>query len=184
MRVWSNLRKTSWLMAATIAALLICLPASAQLNTGRISGQVTDQIGGAIAGATVTVIDVARGDNRALTADSPGDYAAPNLNPGIYTVRAAFMGFQTIERQNIEVTVGGDVRVDITLQPGAQTQTVTVTESIPVVNTTNAQTGGVLENKLLTDLPTIGRNYRWQQSLVPGVHGAQWAQRAPPSRWT
>ena len=101
----------------------------------------------------MTVVDVARGDNRALTADSAGDYAAPNLTPGIYTVRAAFMGFQTVERQNIEVTVGGDVRVDVTLQPGAQTQTVTVTESIPVVNTTNAQTGGVLENKLLTTCP-------------------------------
>ncbi len=135
----------------------------AQLNTGRISGQVTDQTGGAIAGATVTVIDVARGQNRALTSDSSGDYAAPNLDPGIYTVRAEFMGFQTVERQNVEVTVGGDVRMDLTLQPGATTQTVTVTESIPVINTTNAQTGGVLENKLLTGLPTIGRNYRWQQ---------------------
>jgi len=74
-----------------------------------------------------------------------------------------------LERQNVEVTVGGDVRVDLALQPGAQTQTVTVTESIPVVNTTNAQTGGVLENSLITDLPTIGRNYRYQQSFVPGV---------------
>jgi carboxypeptidase family protein len=169
LRVWSKLSKTSLMLAATFAALLLCLPASAQLNTGRISGQITDQTGGAIAGATVTVIDVARGQNRALTSDAAGDYAAPNLTPGIYTVRAEFMGFQTIERQNVEVTVGGDVRVDLTLQPGATTQTVTVTESIPVVNTTNAQTGGVLENKLLTDLPTIGRNYRWQQSLVPGV---------------
>ena len=168
-RVWSDVRKTSFLLAAAVVALLICLPASAQLNTGRISGQVTDQSGGAIAGATVTVIDIARGDNRALTSDSSGDYAAPNLTPGIYTVRGAFMGFQTVERQNVEVTVGSDIRVDLTLQPGAQTQTVTVTESLPIVNTTNAQTGGVLENQLITTLPTIGRNYRWQQSLVPGV---------------
>jgi len=167
--VWSNLRKTSLALAATIAAFLVCVPAHAQLNTGRISGQVMDQSGGAIAGAAVTIIDVARGENRPLTTDSAGDYAAPNLTPGIYTVRGAFMGFQTVERQNVEVTVGGDVRVDITLPPGAQTQTVTVTESLPIVDTTNAQTGGVLENKLLTDLPTIGRNYRWQQSLVPGI---------------
>ena len=167
--VWSNLRKLAVVLTAIAALLLISSPSMAQLNTGRISGQVTDQSGGAISGATVTVIDVARGDNRALTSDSAGAYAAPNLTPGIYTVRAAFMGFETIERQNIEVTVGGDVRVDLALQPGAQTQTVTVTESLPVINTTNAQTGGVLDNKLITDLPTIGRNYRWQQQFVPGV---------------
>jgi carboxypeptidase family protein/TonB-dependent receptor-like protein len=168
-QVWSNLRKLSLAVAAIVASLLVSSPLMAQLNTGRISGQITDQTGGAIAGASVTVIDVARGQNRALASDASGDYAAPNLTPGIYTVRAAFMGFQTVERQNVEVTVGGDVRVDLTLQPGAQTQTVTVTESIPVVNTTNAQTGGVLENQLMTDLPTVGRNFRYQQSFVPGV---------------
>src|ERR1700735_1593459 len=62
LRVWSNVRKTSLVLAATIAAFLFCLPLSAQLDTGRISGQITDQSGGAIAGATVTVIDVARGE--------------------------------------------------------------------------------------------------------------------------
>lgn len=154
-------------MVALVLSLASSL--SAQLNTGRISGQITDQTGGAISGATVTVIDVARGQNRTLSSDASGDYAAPNLTPGVYTVRAEFMGFQTVVRQNVEVTVGGDVRVDISMQPGAQTQTVTVTESVPVVNTTNAQTGGVLENQLITDLPTIGRNYRYQQAFVPGV---------------
>ncbi len=78
----------------------------------------------------MTVIDVARGENRVLTTDSSGLYAAPNLTPGIYTVRAEFMGFETVDRQNVEVGVGSDNRVDITLQPGAQTQTVTVTEAL------------------------------------------------------
>ena len=169
LRVSQYLRKLPLLVFAILVSLALASPAPAQLNTGRISGQITDQTGGSIAGATVTVIDVARGQNRVLTTDSSGTYAAPNLTPGIYTVRAEFTGFQNLERQNVEVTVGGDVRVDLALQPGAQTQTVTVTESIPVVNTTNAQTGGVLENQLITDLPTIGRNYRYQQSFVPGV---------------
>ena len=163
------LRNLPFVLAVLLAPLALPSGLRAQLNTGRISGQVTDQTGGAIGGATVTVTDVARGESRMLTSDAAGDYAAPNLTPDIYTVKAEFMGFQTVQRENIQVNVGGDVRVDISLQPGATTQTVTVTESLPVVNTTNAQTGGVLENKLLTDLPTIGRNYRWQQSLVPGV---------------
>jgi len=156
-------------LAATIVAFLFCLPLSAQLNTGRISGQITDQSGGAIAGATVTVIDVARGENRDLVSDSAGQYAAPNLTPGIYTLRAEFMGFKTVDRQNIEVGVGSDNRVDITLQPGEQNQTVTVTEALPIVNTTNAQTGGTLDNQQLSELPMNGRNYRWQADFVPGV---------------
>jgi len=156
-------------LLAIAAVLILSLPASAQLNTGRISGAVTDQTGGAIGGAKVSIVDVARGETRPLIADAAGNYAAPNLTPGTYTVRVEFMGFQTFERQNVDVGVGSDVRVDVTLQPGEQTQTITVTESIPVINTTNAQTGGVIENKVLNDLPVNGRNYRWQQAMVPGV---------------
>jgi hypothetical protein len=156
-------------LIGTAVAFLLCLPVFAQVNAGRISGAITDQSGGAVAGAKVTVTNVARGESRVLAADGSGQYAAPDLDPGIYTVRVEFMGFQVIERQNIDVGVGGDVRVDLTLQPGAQSQTVTVTESLPVVDTTNAQTGGVLSNQLLTNLPMVGRNYRWQQELVPGV---------------
>ncbi len=140
-RKGSSARKALLALAPMLAFLLFCLPLSAQLNTGRISGQVTDQSGGAIAGARVTVIDIARGQNRELVSDAAGQYAAPNLIPGIYTVRAEFMGFQTIERQNVQVEVGSDVRADLTLQPGSQTQTVTVTEALPIVNATNAQTG-------------------------------------------
>jgi hypothetical protein len=164
-----NARKAGVVLAGVIGVLLLCLPLSAQVNTGRISGGVTDQTGGAIAGARVTVTEVATGVARALVTDAAGQYAAPNLNPGVYTVHVEFMGFEALDRQNVNVGVGGDVRVDATLQPGQQSQTVTVTEALPVINTTNAQTGGTLENQLLTALPIQGRNYRWEQDLVPGV---------------
>src|ERR1700722_3519616 len=91
-----DVRKT---ILALVAVLLLCLPLRAQINTGRISGQVTDQSGGAVAGAKVTITEVATGIARPLTADAAGQYVAPNLNPGIYTVRVEFMGFQTLERQ-------------------------------------------------------------------------------------
>jgi len=164
-----NLRKTSQILGATIVAFLVCAPLLSQLNTGRISGAITDQSGGVIAGAKVAVIDVARGETRSLTTDSAGLYAAPNLIPGTYTVRAESQGFQALDRENVAVTAGSDVRVDITLQPGAQTQTITVTEALPIINTTNAQTGGTLTNQELADLPINGRNYRWQSNFVPGV---------------
>ena len=164
-----NLRKMACTFAAILGVLLISLPLRAQLNTGRISGAVTDQSGGVVAGAKVTIVDVARGESRPLVADSAGLYAAPNLTPGVYTVRVEFMGFQTLERQNIMLNAGGDIRVDVTLQPGQQNQTVTVTEALPIVNTTNAQTGGTLENQVISNIPLNGRNYRWMIAFVPAV---------------
>ena len=123
--------------------LFFCLPAHSQ-TLGRISGIVTDSSGGAVAGATVTVTDVARGIPRNLTTDNTGAYVAPNLIPGAYAVRATYMGFQAFDRQGIEIGVGADVHVDITLQPGAQTQTITVTEEAPAITTTNAQLEGTI----------------------------------------
>src|ERR1700685_3795627 len=126
------------LLAVTFGVLLLCLPAFSQGNAGRILGTVTDQSGGVVAGATVTVVDTLRGVTRTLTTDDAGEYSAPNLTPSTYTVRAEAKGFKRIERQGIDLGVGKEVRVDLTVQPGEQEQTVTVTESVPLVETTNA----------------------------------------------
>ena len=132
--------------AANIAIFLICRPLFSQGNAGRIVGSITDQSGGVMAGATVTVTDVQRGISRPLTTDQAGEYNAPNLIPGTYTVRAQASGFRTVERQNILLEVGQEIQVDLKLPPGATTETVTVTETIPMVETTNATLGGTLSN--------------------------------------
>ena len=81
-------------------------------------------------------------------------FNAPSLTPGAYTVRAEAKGFQTTERQNVVVGVGQELRIDLTLQPGEQTQTVTVTEELPMVNTTSSETRAEDVNKTdLTELP-------------------------------
>ena len=133
-----------------------------------------------IAGATVTVVDVDRGVTRTLTTDDAGAYNAPNLTPGKYTVRAEAKGFQRLERQNVVLEVGKEVRVDLTVLPGEQQQTVTVTESIPLVETTNATMGGILENADIADLPLNGRDYQNLMGLRPGVFlqpgGGPWTQ--------
>ena len=162
-------QKSARVLGTCLGLLLFCSPAFAQLNLGRILGSVTDQTGGEIAGATVTVIDVARGINRPLTTDAAGEYNAPSLIPGTYTVRAEAKGFKTTERPNVLVEVGTDVRVDLTLQPGEQTQTITVTESVPLINTTNAQIGGVLENQVISELPINGREFEKLLIYRPGV---------------
>jgi len=163
-----------------MAVLLLCLPLFSQGNAGRIMGTVTDQSGGVVSGATVTVIDTDRGVTKTLVTNDAGEYNAPNLTPGNYKVRAEAKGFKTLERQNIVLEVGKEIRVDLTVQPGEQQQTVTVTESVPLVETTTATLGGTLENSEIADLPLNGRDYQNLLSLRPGVMlqpgGGPWTQ--------
>ena len=156
-------------VVATLSALLLCVPAYSQSGAGAIQGAVFDQSGGAIAGATVTVTDVARGLSRTLTTDTAGAYAAPNVNPGIYTVKAEAKGFQVLEHTNVQVEVSQTVRVDLTLQPGAQNQTITVSSEAPAINTTDATLGGDVSNNLVNSLPLNGRNFQRLIQLHPGV---------------
>jgi carboxypeptidase family protein len=141
-----------------VLGLTLCSPLYSQ-NLGRISGIVNDSSGGVIAGATITVTDVERSIARTLTTDGAGAYSAPNLIPSTYNIRAAFMGFKVAERQGVSVGVGQDVHVDLSLQPGEQTQTVTVTAEIPAITTTNAQLGGTVTGATLSDLPIAGHNF-------------------------
>jgi hypothetical protein len=143
--------------------------AVAQSVSGRILGSVTDPSGAAIAGANVTVTDVQRGSSRTLTTDESGTYAVPNLPPGMYKVRIEAHGFKSVERPSVTVEVAQDVKLDFVLSPGDVAQTVTVTDDVPLVNTTSAALGGTLSNKEIVDLPLNGRNYENLLQLRPGV---------------
>lgn len=124
---------------------------------------------GAIAGAAVTVIDVARGVTRNLTTDDAGQYLAINLTPGTYTVRAEDKGFRTSEHSGLLVEVSDNIRVDLVLQPGEQAQTITVSGEVPAVDTTDATLGGTVSNNDINTLPLNGRNFQRLLELRPGV---------------
>ena len=152
-----------------LVSLLVCLPLFSQTNAGRILGSVSDQTGASLSGATVVITDVQRGITRTVTTDESGAYVAPDLFPGIYTIRAESRGFKTLERQNVELQVAQDIRIDLTLQPGEVSQTVVITGEVPMLNTTSATLGGTLSNKEINDLPLNGRNYENLLQLRPGV---------------
>jgi hypothetical protein len=164
-----NTRKAILALTPAIAVFLICLPLFSQGGQGAIQGGVFDQSGGAVAGAMVTVTDVARGVTRNLTADAAGQYVANSLNPGTYTVRATSKGFKTEEHSGVVVEVDQTIRVDLTLQPGEQTQTITVTGEVPAIDTTDATLGGTVSNAAILSLPLNGRNFQRLLELRPGV---------------
>src|SRR5712672_187779 len=106
-----NFRKMVVLLGGVLGVLLLCVPAFSQGSFGRILGTVSDQSGGVVSGATVTVIDTERGVNRTLSTDDAGAYNAPNLTAGNYTVRVEAKGFKRIERQGVLIEIGHEVRI-------------------------------------------------------------------------
>src|ERR1700691_4583278 len=162
----SNRIRILGLVSLTLA---LCLPLTAQTTTGQILGSVTDSTGAAVAGAAVFVTDSQRGTTRAATTDASGDYAVPELQPGTYKVRAEAKGFKTVERPNIVVEVAQDLRVDMSLPTGQVTETVVVTDEVPLVDSVSSTLGGTLSNAEINDLPLNGRNYENLLQLRPGV---------------
>src|SRR5580700_3640697 len=156
-------------LAATVMVNLFSISAQGQSTAGRILGTLTDQSGAAVAAGTVIVTDVQRGTSRTITTDESGTYAAPDLQPSTYKIHVEAPGFKSVERLNIQIEVATDVRADFTLQTGQITEVVTITEDVPLVNTTSATLGGTLSNKEINDLPLNGRNYENLLQLRPGV---------------
>jgi Carboxypeptidase regulatory-like domain/TonB dependent receptor len=161
---------TPILRVSILAGLFLLSPfAGAQSDTGRILGAIADQSGAILPGATITITDVQRGEVRTLTSDAAGEYVAPGLKAGIYTVRVEVSGFKTIENPGIQLEVAQDRRVDFSLQPGEHTDTVVVTEQAPLLETVSSTLGGTLSNKEINDLPLNGRDYENLLQLRPGV---------------
>src|SRR5438874_5296718 len=179
-------RMTTCVFNASLVVSLFSFALLAQANFGRILGTVTDQTGAVLPGAPISIIDKDRGLARSLTTDEAGQYSAPSLIPGTYTVRVEFPGFKTLARENVVVSVGSEIRVDLTIEPGQQSETVTVNEAIPLVDTTGATLGGVLPNAAINDMPLNGRNYQNLLNLIPGVMiqpgGSPWTQTTNNSR--
>jgi hypothetical protein len=149
--------------------VLLSLPVFAQGSQGAIQGAVFDSSGANIPGATVTITDVDRGTTRVLISDEAGQYAAAGLTVGNYKVRAELTGFATVERSNVRVEVGNNTRVDLTLMPGGQAETITITDEAAAVNTTTATLGGIVSNQEIQSLPLNGRNFFRLLDLRPGV---------------
>ena len=145
----------------------------AQTYQGRILGSVTDSSGAVVGGAKVTITNTATGVSRVLTANGAGDYNAPNLEPGPYTVTAEAPSFKKAQRLGLQLEVAKDVRVDLKLVPGAVNETVEVSEEAPVVTTTNDVLGGTFSNKAINELPLLGRDFQNLAILQPGI------QRSP-----
>ncbi|HYS53776.1 MAG TPA: TonB-dependent receptor [Thermoanaerobaculia bacterium] len=148
-------------------AILVPLAALGQSSTGAISGTVTDANGGAMPGVTVTATNIATHAIRTVVSNGVGHYEVPLLPPGVYKVVAELSGFQPVSSV-MNINVGTDATFDVKLKPGV-TETVTVTASAPMVETTKSEISSVVNEKAIQNLPTNGRNFIDFVLTTPGV---------------
>jgi len=160
---------TRWFACASAALLLVAGSLLAQTSEGRILGTVSDSSGAVVAGARITVTNTATSVSRQLITTSAGEYVAPNLEPGPYTVSAEAKGFKKAVSTQFILEVSRDVRIDLKLQPGAITEIMEVTAEGSLADTSDATLNGVLSNKAISELPVEGRDFQNLLELHPGV---------------
>jgi hypothetical protein len=171
-------------MYARISAFLVAFAmavagvAAAQETTGTLQGRLLDAQGLAVPGATVTVTGPQGA--RSIVTDADGRFSAPFLTPGVYMVRAELSGFRPVEQRNITVALGGTVDLPLQMQVGALTETVEVTGSAPVVDTTTSAVTSTIDSAMLSRIP-VGRRFTDTVYLAPGVSNSGQVGEANPS---
>jgi Carboxypeptidase regulatory-like domain len=158
--------------ALCLIALAIATTSStafAQSVSGTILGTVTDDTGAVVAGAKVTIVNEGTGLTRTVTADNHGEYNAPSLPTGHYTVTSEMSGFKTVALSNIEVGVDQRVRINIKLEVGAMTESVSITAESPLLQTSSSELGTTVGDEQIEALPLNGRNFVNLTRTVPGV---------------
>jgi hypothetical protein len=154
-------------LLAGLTWLLLCAPGGAQ-TLGTITGEVKDSSGAVLPGATVTVVNKATNATRTTSSNEVGLFDFPAIPPGSYTVKSELDGFRLGSR-DVDVQVQQTVRVDFALELGTVAENVTVTGVSPLVETSNATIGTVIENRRIVELPLNGRNYLQLVALSPNV---------------
>jgi hypothetical protein len=137
--------------------------------SGDIRGTVSDPSGAIVAGANVTVTDVAKGIKHTITTDSGGQYHVFGLLPATYSVSVAKAGFQPEVAKTVPVVIGQTATVNFQLKVSEVSETVEVTAEVPVVETERGSQSNVINQQFISDLPINRRDYLTFTLLAPGV---------------
>jgi hypothetical protein len=140
----------------------------AQTTNARLAGSVTDPNGAVLSGATVTATSTATGLTKSATTGDTGEYVLEALPPGPYKVEVKQSGFANIV-QNITLETQQVAALNFSLKVGQATETVNVTEDVPLVEAYSSSISSVVMGKEIADLPLNGRNFTELATLVPGV---------------
>src|SRR3984893_8077925 len=141
----------------------------AQAGEAEITGTVRDQNSATIARARVALTEVTTGQTYSTTVTENGDYIITNLKPGSYDIAVEADGFKRLVREGVRLATGERVRVDVELQPGAVSESVTVNQDASLLRTESGSLGPVIRNRKIVDIPLNGRNFLSLVTLSAGV---------------
>ena len=163
--------KNSWLVVFLVSVLWVPSLLSQSASTGALAGTVKDSSGAVIPNATVTAISVDTGQMRTTMTGADGAYKFSLLPPGNYQVKAEAAGFGTVEIPSATVSVTETAVLDVALQVGTQTQSVTVQGEVETLQTTSSALGSVATARTVTEIPLNTRNYTNLLAFSTGVSG-------------
>ncbi len=165
-------KDTSVFWQTYLFLLLVFLASGAlygQMVTGTIIGTITDETGGILPGAAVTVTNLQTNQSRSMVTDEAGNYIAANLPIGVYQVSAELSGFKKQVRSGISLDVDQRLRVDLTLSVGEITEVVEVEAEAPLVRSETSDLGEVIGKRQVDELPLNGRNFVQLVTLTTGT---------------
>jgi hypothetical protein len=164
-----KIRRLLGVVLVMVLGVSLFLPVHAQVAGGTMLGTVKDQTGAVVAGAQVTITDIATGVSRVVPTDGNGSYSAANLLPGAYSITVSAPGFATEVQSGIDVTVGSQILINLKLKPGATQERVEVKGTTPGVQSTTSTLSDQVDSRTVTDLPLNGRDWTLLATLSPGV---------------
>src|SRR2546423_9110786 len=154
-----------------LVSLLLSAPrgfGQAQITTGTIQGDVLDEKGGAVGGASIEARNLETNLVRTEGADSDGHFAFLSVPPGRYELKVSQQGFATILQQNVNVTVGSVFTIPVTMKISSVSQQIVVTD-VPVIEVTKTESSSTLDESAVANTPVLGRKFEDLLTLTPGV---------------
>src|SRR2546428_4707063 len=168
----TGIRRRSFERSVTAIVVLIALPTClvfAQTSTATILGAVKDTTGALIPGVSITIKHTDTGQTRTAISSETGDYNVPLLPVGEYELTQTMPSFKQEVRRGINLVVGQQAVIDLTLEVGAPEEKVIVTEEAPLVNTTLSSTSGLITEQQVKELPLNGRSFDQLLAINVGV---------------
>jgi outer membrane receptor protein involved in Fe transport len=163
-----NRKLTLLVLLALLVRVEVVYP-QASVTTAELRGQITDQSGAAIAGATITLTDVGKGTSRTATSDEDGSYVLLSLPPSTYTMKVEASGFAAKTLTNLTLEVGQTANVPVQLGVGSVSAEVNITGGSEVIEAERTQQSSVINERFIDNLPINRRNYLDFALLTPGV---------------
>ena len=166
-----SVRRSSLFYAAILLLAVVALPSRSFAQNATIVGTVSDPTGAAIPNVSVAITNTDTGRTTTIPTNDAGQYVAPDLPVGHYTVKAVAAGFKTTDRQGIVLNVGDRLRVDFQMTIGAKTESITVEANPIAVQSDSAEVSSLVNGKQITELATNGRTIYSYVQLTPGAAG-------------